>query len=57
MQVKLKVYSENSAKNEVDGSSVLTKKVSVREFGGHVEQMHANGNSGFREEFFVSGFS
>ena len=55
-QVQLKVCSEDHEMNDdTDAYTLLTKKVQVNEFGSYVEQLHANNNSHFREQFFVSG--
>ena len=57
-QVKLKVYSEEDSRNSNllnPDDSLLTKKISVQAFGDYVEELHAHGNTGFREQFYVSG--
>ncbi len=52
------MYSDGKDKDEPDNAYALhTKKMPVREFGGSVEQLHANGNNAFREQFFVSHLS
>ena len=54
-QVQLKVYSEEDSRNaQMDGERLVTSKVAVKEFGAYVEELHANGNKPFREQFFVS---
>ena len=47
------MYCDDQENNEPD-YTLLTKKVAVSEFGDYVEQLHANGNNNFREQFFVS---
>ena len=55
VQVQLKVYSEDDSRNgKLDGDRLMTRKVAVKEFGYYVEELHADSNKPFREQFFVS---
>lgn len=49
------MYSEDDSRNaRLEEDRLETCKVAVKEFGSFVEELHANGNKPFREQFFVS---
>lgn len=50
------MYSEDDSKNAKVAATdyLLTSKVQVSEFGYYVEELHANNNKAFREQFYVS---
>lgn len=54
--MELSVYSEENSKNIrfAGPDNLLTAKVQVSEFGHYVEELHANGDNVFRDQFYVS---